>query len=166
MARVPPLHVDDPAGLAARLRSARVEAGLSQAELSFPGCSAAYISRIEAGERVPSLQVIRRLVLRLGVSEDYLTGAAGSQDVAPKLVDAEIALRLGQIEDAEALYRAVLETAEHGPTRAEALEGLGCATLQLGRAREAIGLLEEALDGGRPSDRPRLADSLRRAYAT
>jgi transcriptional regulator with XRE-family HTH domain len=40
--------------------------------LSFPGCSPAYISRIEAGDRIPSLQLLREMGQRLGVSEDYL----------------------------------------------------------------------------------------------
>jgi tetratricopeptide (TPR) repeat protein len=164
--RVSPLHVRDPAGLPGRLKAARSEAGLSQAELAFPGCSAAYISRIESGERVPSLQVLRELAHRLGVSEAYLTGEVGTSDVATKLVDAEISLRLGQIEDAEALYREVVALSENGTARAEALEGLGCAVLQLGRTREAIALLEAALGDGTPSSRPRLAESLGRAYAT
>ena len=51
---------------------ARERAGLSQRQLSFPGCSPAYISRIEAGDRIPSLQLLRKMGQRLGVSEDYL----------------------------------------------------------------------------------------------
>ena len=45
-------HYDDPAAVGRRLFEGRAEAGLSQRELSFPGCSAAYISRIERGKRV------------------------------------------------------------------------------------------------------------------
>ena len=56
-ARTP--HYDDPAAVGRRVYEAREAAGLSQRELAFPGCSAAYISRIERGERVPSLQVMR-----------------------------------------------------------------------------------------------------------
>ena len=54
-------HVDDPAAVGRRLKEARLAAGLSQRQLSFPGCSAAYISRLEAGDRVPSLQLLRKL---------------------------------------------------------------------------------------------------------
>ena len=46
-------HVDDPVAVGQRLREAREAAGLSQRDLSFSGCSAAYISRIEAGTRIP-----------------------------------------------------------------------------------------------------------------
>jgi tetratricopeptide (TPR) repeat protein len=161
-----PLHVSDPAGLGARLKAARLDAGLSQAELAFKGCSAAYVSRIEAGGRVPSLQVLRELAARLGVSEGHLTGEEDTAALAAKLTDAEIALGLGQVREAEALYREVAEETENSISRSKALEGLGCAVQQLGRTREAITLLEQALGEGRASDRPRLADSLGRAYAT
>ena len=69
-ARTP--HYDDPAAVGKRVYEAREAAGLSQRELAFPGCSAAYISRIERGERVPSLQVMRELARRTGVSEEQL----------------------------------------------------------------------------------------------
>lgn len=68
--RIP--HVDDPVAVGTRLRTARKAAGLSQRDLAFPGCSAAYISRIERGERVPSLQVLRELAQRCDVSEEQL----------------------------------------------------------------------------------------------
>lgn len=91
--RIP--HYDDPVALGARLYAAREAAALSQRELSFPGCSAAYISRIERGERIPSLQVLRELARRTGVSEHHL--AYGSERL-----DAEVAERIGQVEEAEA----------------------------------------------------------------
>ena len=70
--RVRTPHYDDPAAVGQRLFEAREAAGLSQRELAFPGCSSAYISRIERGERIPSLQVMRELARRLGVSEQAL----------------------------------------------------------------------------------------------
>jgi transcriptional regulator with XRE-family HTH domain len=68
--RIP--HVDDPQAVGRRLLEARAAADLSQRELAFPGCSAAYISRIERGERIPSLQVLRELASRCDVSETFL----------------------------------------------------------------------------------------------
>ena len=53
MPRRPSNHVDDPIAVGQRLRQAREAAGLTQRELSFEGCTAAYVSRIEAGARVP-----------------------------------------------------------------------------------------------------------------
>lgn len=59
-------------GVGDRLREARLRAGLSQRSLSEPGCSYAYISRIEAGARSPSVKVLRKLAPKLGVSVVWL----------------------------------------------------------------------------------------------
>jgi transcriptional regulator with XRE-family HTH domain len=65
-----------------RLRELRKRAGLSQRELSAPGVSYAYISRIEAGARRPSVKALRQLAPRLGVSVHYLeTGEEDPRDV-------------------------------------------------------------------------------------
>jgi transcriptional regulator with XRE-family HTH domain len=91
--RIP--HYDDPVAVGQRLHEAREAAGLSQRELAFPGCSAAYISRIERGERIPSLQVMRELARRTGVSEAFL--ARGRETL-----DNEVARRVREAEKAEA----------------------------------------------------------------
>src|SRR5204863_3205937 len=84
-----------------RLKRLRLERGLSQRELSAPGVSYAYISRIEAGTLQPSVKALRRLAAKLAVSADYLeTGS----DLAPadgrelRLSDLELAVRLGESE--------------------------------------------------------------------
>ncbi len=88
-------HVDDPAAVGQRLKDARLAAGLSQRQLSFPGCSAAYISRLEAGDRVPSLQLLRKLAAKLNADEQYLaTGVEQVQQDPPELVEAEVERRL------------------------------------------------------------------------
>ena len=51
-----------------RLRRLRQERGLSQRELSEPGISYAYVSRIEAGVRNPSEKALRALAPKLGVT--------------------------------------------------------------------------------------------------
>lgn len=62
-----------------RLRRLRLEAGISQRELAGPGVSYAYISRIEAGTRRPSVKALRVLAERLGVMVEYLeTGVNGT----------------------------------------------------------------------------------------
>src|SRR4029450_8133213 len=95
MPRQKSTHVDSPSAVGERLKTAREKAGLSQRQLSFPGCSPAYISRIESGDRIPSLQLLRELGRRLGVSEDYLaTGSDSRTDGAHVLVEAEVELRL------------------------------------------------------------------------
>ena len=56
----------------ARLKRLRLERGLSQRQLSAPGVSYAYISRIEAGARVPSVKALRQLARKLGVTVEHL----------------------------------------------------------------------------------------------
>ena len=72
MARQTNTHIDSPAALGRRLREARLAAGLRQSDLSFDGCSISYISRLEKGERQPSLQLIEQLARRLDVTVEWL----------------------------------------------------------------------------------------------
>lgn len=68
-----------------RLVKLREEAGMSQRELAFDGCTAAYISRVEKGERYPSVVIIRVLAVRLGVAAEYLEfGTEGGVAVCAK----------------------------------------------------------------------------------
>lgn len=55
-----------------RLHRLRIERGLSQRELSSPGISYAYISRIEAGARTPSVKVLRQIAGKLGITVEHL----------------------------------------------------------------------------------------------
>src|SRR6476620_6856838 len=89
-------HIDSPRAVGARLKAARERAALSQRQLAFPGCTAAYISRIEAGARVPSLQMINQLALRLDVSGQWLATGVEPAVTEIQLVEAEVALRLGE----------------------------------------------------------------------
>lgn len=162
-------HVDDPAAVGRRLREARERAGLSQRQLSFEGCSPAYISRIEAGERIPSLQLLREMGRRLGVSEDWLATGLDRDLLGEDrtLLDAEIALRFNEVEDAERLYAQVLESATTHIERARALAGLGQIAFERGEPRRAVQRLEHALtlSGAEAADQPSLADTLGRSYA-
>jgi tetratricopeptide (TPR) repeat protein len=159
-------HVDDPAAVGQRLKEARERAGLSQRQLSFPGCSPAYISRIESGDRIPSLQLLRELGRRLGVSEDHLATGQELRSARDELLEAEVALRLDDLELAERLYRDALAGGDE-EARARALAGLGELASRKGDPRGAIELLEEALaiDGSLECE-PSPAETLGRAYAT
>ena len=118
-------HVDDPAAVGRRLKEARLAAGLSQRQLSFPGCSAAYVSRLEAGDRVPSLQLLRKLAQKLRTDERYLaTGVATIEQAPPELVEAEVALRLGDDELAKERYGLVLEATSAPAARERASQAL------------------------------------------
>jgi tetratricopeptide (TPR) repeat protein len=154
--------------VAARLREARTRAGVSQADLAFPGCSPGYISRIEAGERVPSLQVIRELAHRLDVGEDWLArGATGPpRDAAEGLLsEADVALRLGDAETAGELFDRLITEAPLPAQRLRARGGLGQLAFGQGDFHEAIRHIEGALDEDPDLDEPGLIDTLGRAYA-
>src|SRR6478736_1905858 len=110
-ARMP--NYDDPVAVGRRVYEARETAGLSQRELAFPGCSAAYISRIERGERVPSLQVMRELARRTGVSEQELAYGRETLDatVAERVRAAEAAEAVGDGAERAAAYKALARAA-------------------------------------------------------
>jgi transcriptional regulator with XRE-family HTH domain len=159
--------------IGARIRRLRLERGLSQRELSGPGVSYAYVSRIEAGQRDPSLKALRVLARRLGVSLEHLeTGVpvTEAQERELRLGDAELELRLGDdLRAAEESFRALLVDArESGDVVAEARAraGLGVALARLGDTREAVAQLERVLDSEAvaPELRPDAYAALARLY--
>src|SRR5438105_1654280 len=105
---MPPGVADEPTRetIGERVRRLRLERGVSQREISAPGVSYAYISRIEAGSRQPTLQAIRKLARRLGVSTEYLETGRRVPAYAERelrLSDAELELRMdSDLERAEA----------------------------------------------------------------
>ena len=170
MPRRPSTHVDDPVAVGRRLRQTREAAGLTQRDLSFEGCTAAYVSRIEAGARVPSLQILHEFGKRLGVRPEYL--ATGSLDadggLSSELLEAEVALRLGDEHRAAQLYEAARAEADSPGALAQAQLGLGRLALRRGELPEAVSLLEQALDSGElgPGDSSAAANALGRSYVS
>jgi tetratricopeptide (TPR) repeat protein len=164
MPRVPGTHVDDPKQVGRRLREARERAGLSQRDLAFAGCTNAYISRIESGNRIPSLQVIHEFARRLGVSPQYLATGVDEEDVDQALLDAEVAVRLGELDEAREHYRSRLADSPRDPA---ALGGLGQIAFREGRLTRAIALLEQAIEAreGRLLGDPTAVETLARAHA-
>jgi tetratricopeptide (TPR) repeat protein len=158
-----------------RLRRLRTERGLSQRELSEPGVSYAYISRIEANTRTPSVKALRKLARKLGVASEYLEtgseiGPAEQREL--KLADAELELRLeaDPSKAEEALERVLDEAVGAGDLSAatRARIGLGLAAARRGQHDEAVRRLEEALESGivSPSTRPDVYTALGRSYAS
>src|SRR2546423_8068461 len=96
-----------------RLRRLRLGRGLSQRELAGPGVSYAYISRIEAGARRPSVKALRMLAPKLEVSVEYLETGSDLRDDEQRemrLADAELQLRLNdESPEAERILRELLE---------------------------------------------------------
>jgi transcriptional regulator with XRE-family HTH domain len=162
--------------LGQRLKRLRLARGLSQRDVSSPGVSYAYISRIEAGARTPSVKALRQLARKLGVSVEYLETGREIGDVDDRerrLADAELELRL--VRDAQSALgklSVLLEEAEAAGDRPAALRAktaLGLAASQRGRNLEAVELLEEVTseeNAPPPNLRPDLYVTLAQAYAS
>src|SRR5207248_9179122 len=134
-----------------RLKRLRLERGFSQRELAGPGVSYAYISRIEAGARQPSVKALRTLSPKLAVSVEYLeTGSDLNDDEERevRVANAELQLRLDDhSEGAERTLRDVLDEAvavgdQVSASRAQFV--LGLAAAGAGRDADAVALLEQA----------------------
>ncbi len=159
--------------IGSRLRRLRAERGLSQRDVAGDGVSFTYVSRIESGQRQPSIRALRVLAAKLGVTAEYLeTGrevpAAAEREL--ELGEAELVLRLGDAEQAELRFRSLLAESGDDASRDHsdrARAGLALALSSQGRFREAIELLEGVLERSRPpvADRPDLYSALGRAYA-
>jgi tetratricopeptide (TPR) repeat protein len=137
----------------ARLKRLRLQRGLSQRDLSSPGVSYAYISRIEAGARTPSVKALRKLAQKLGVTVEYLETGRDIRDVDDRelrLANAELELRLGSETDvAEKKFEEVLADAQNAGDRASAGRaaiGLGLAAAHRGNYLDAVERLESALE--------------------
>jgi transcriptional regulator with XRE-family HTH domain len=155
-----------------RIRQLRLKRGLSQRQLSGPGVTYAYISRIETGGRKPSLKAMRMLAQRLGVSlEELETGkrVPASADRELRVSDAELALRLdGDLEAAEATFKSVLADKQVEPAvAARALAGLGLLAARRGDRQAEVAFLEDAIGTGHlpPDERPDVYEELAQALS-
>jgi transcriptional regulator with XRE-family HTH domain len=157
-----------------RLRRLRQERGLSQRELAAPGVSYAYISRIEAGARRPSVKALRLLAPKLGVSVEYLeTGRDLSEHEQRelRLAEAELTLRLEQDSpEAAAEFAALLTEADaagDAEAAARARAALGELADRRGDFATAIAELEQARTAGvlSPLTHADLYATLARAYS-
>ncbi len=159
----------------ARLKRLRLQRGLSQRDLSSPGVSYAYISRIEAGARTPSVKALRKLSQKLGVTAEYLETGKDIRDVDDRelrLADAELELRLAENTVAvEQKLEAIFKEADAAGDATSAIRAriaLGLAAAQRGSHLEAVEQLENATRDEHappPHLRPDLYTSLGQSYA-
>jgi transcriptional regulator with XRE-family HTH domain len=159
----------------ARLKRLRLERGLSQRDLASPGVSYAYISRIEAGARTPSVKALRMLAKKLGVSVEYLETGQDLRDSEQRelrLLDAELELRLSDdVGAAESGLERILDearTAGDVVAARRARIALGIAAAERGNHLEAVERLEAVVSDEAPPP-PRthsdLYTTLGRSYA-
>jgi tetratricopeptide (TPR) repeat protein len=159
----------------ARLKRLRLQKGLSQRDLSSPGVSYAYISRIEAGARTPSVKALRKLSQKLGVSVEYLETGRDIRDVDDRelrLADAELELRLGEnTEKAERNLSELLDEAVQAGDLTSATRArlaLGLVASHRGNHLDAVERLEPVLEAAEvsPSSRPDVYATLGQSYAS
>jgi transcriptional regulator with XRE-family HTH domain len=163
-----------PESIGQRLRRLRLERQLSQRELASPGVSYAYISRIEAGARRPSVKALRQLARKLGVSVEYLETGSDLRDVDERelrLADAELELRLANDPSKGFdVVRQILDESTAAGDSASALRArvaIGLAEARAGNNAAAVERLETAIDSGLldPSRRPDVYATLGQSYA-
>ena len=135
-----------------RIRRLRTEHGLSLRAAACSGVSAAYIHRLEHGDRQPSIKALRVLAAKLGTSVEYLeTGhdADAARERELRIAGLELELRLN--DDTEtvetALRELLLDSLDAGDTVAarRTRTALGLTAAQRGSHNEAVGLLEGAI---------------------
>ncbi len=136
-----------PDELGERVRSARVARGLTQTQLGSPEVSAAYVSRIESGQRRPKLELLTSFAERLGVPVERLlkqTVPVDPSEMVLELNYAELALESREFAEAEARSRQALSRL---PEDAAGQIGLlrDRARFLHARALEATGRLEQAI---------------------
>ena len=152
-----------------RVRRLRKERGLTQRDLSGPGVSYAYVSRIEAGQRQPSVRVLRLLAERLGVTAEMLETGRDLPEYAERelrLTDAELELRLSRnLKGARKTLTALIEEDPGDRIAARARAALGTLAAQEGKHEEAVRQLEAATAGGiRPRERSDVYETLAASY--
>ena len=156
----------DPAVLGARIKAARVAAGLTQPELAGTNASVAYLSRIESGQRRPSTELLQSLAAKLGVTLEFLVHGDGWQDASRlelQLDHAELSLAGGEGTTALALAREAmaspgLQAVRGGLIRARYIEAVALNRLGDPAAVPAFQALLD--DAGDQSIRLKAATSL------
>ena len=151
-----------------RLKRLRVERGLSQKEIAGPGVGHAYISRIEQGQRTPSVRALRMLAAKLGVTLEHLeTGREIplALEREYQLASAELELRLANDPEAEQTLRELAAAEPRDRSSARARAALGVHAAARGEHGQAIEQLEAATAAGiRPRERPDVYETLAGCY--
>lgn len=116
---------------------------------------------------MPSLQILHEFGRRLDVRPEYLaTGQVAGKELSSDLLEAEVALRIGDEQRAAELYEGARDDAASPAALAGAQLGLGRLALRRGEISEGIALLEQALDSDdlAAGDASAAANTLGRSY--
>jgi tetratricopeptide (TPR) repeat protein len=127
--------------IGARIRSARLAAGLTQQALAGDRYTKAYISALELGHAKPSMAALDYLAPRLGTRPDRLIG--DDTDAWTRL-DADLHLAAGRFDQALEAFHTLASHETDRTRRGELLLGAGEAATRLRRFEEAAGILQES----------------------
>jgi len=149
-------HVTPSATLGERVRSARRERGLSQAQLAGEELTKGFISQVESGLVRPSLRSLQVMANRLGKSLDYFLGdqlISAAKRATFHLLSAQAAAERSSWDEVLASAGAALRQDPAPRERAKALRLLALADLSTGsresafdRVQEGLAILEAAAD--------------------
>jgi transcriptional regulator with XRE-family HTH domain len=134
--------------LGQRLRTLRIERGLSQADLAGDLVSPSYVSLIESDRRSPEREVLDGLARRLGCSALFLESGIAPEEINEqrlRLQFANIALANGSLNEARDQFKELVQVAS-GEIRYEAMWGLARTEESLGNLHEATTHLEVLLE--------------------
>ncbi len=136
--------------LGERLRSLRLTAGLTQAQLGGARFSKEYVSQIERGKTRPTDEAVAWLAARLGVDAAFLGSGVLADEhgrIEASLARAEALAEAHRHDEAAALFegaRADIGATGSVELEVRALSGRAWALVQRGAAREALDLLSRA----------------------
>ena len=129
--------------IGARLKAARLRAGLTQQQVAAGRYTKAYVSALENGLIKPSMAALRFLAVRLGTTPSELLADA---DERWARMEAELRLAAGDWQAAVDRFDELLDRDPQGLERARVVVGLAEGFCRLGRAAEAIRAASEADD--------------------
>ncbi len=127
----------------ARLRRARTQAGLTQAQLAAGRYTKAYISALENGLVKPSMAALNFLAGRLQIPIERLVS---DREQAWTRLEADLRLAAGDWEQALDAYSSLLEANPSEYVRAELLLGLAEGLSRLSRGQEVVRTASESAD--------------------
>jgi tetratricopeptide (TPR) repeat protein/DNA-binding XRE family transcriptional regulator len=137
-------------GLGERLRSLRVNLGMTQTDLAGERFSKEYVSQIERGKTRPTQETIEWLAQRLGVDPGFLVSGVSADDrgrIETSLARAEALNENHEYVDALSEYRKIGPTVLGIPSlelQVRHLKGEAWALMRSGEVKQALELLHRA----------------------
>jgi transcriptional regulator with XRE-family HTH domain len=127
--------------IGARIREARLRAGLTQQQLAGDRYTKAYISALETGIARPSMIALRHISTRLGLPASHFIDQTNPTWTR---LEADMRLAAGDWQGAADGYRSMLDGDVDESARADLLRGLAEALNRLNRGSDAVAPAAEA----------------------